>query len=126
MVKLFADGFALRGIESDEKNGTIRTNVSRLVPHVRGNRNRIAGTHLDGRTVRASMLDVTVEYDEYLLAIRMIMARIGHTRVENAAAQREIGGITERSAGPPSQLAPFEWDTIARGVREKFDCLVHG
>ena len=54
------------------------------------------------------MADVSLNHDENLTAVRMIMARIAAAGIEAATAHRQFAAVTERTTGVPSEPTPVE------------------
>ena len=82
--------------------------VGGSMPHIRRNGDRVSRFHFVFRPIGHRVADVSLNYDENLTAVRVIMARIAAAGIKAAATHRELTAVTERTAGVPSEAAPVE------------------
>ena len=78
------------------------------MPDVGWNGDGIPLTQLHVFTVRAGVLDLSMNDDQNFRAVGMIMPWIALTGFEEAAADGHFGRIAQGITGKPCQVAPFK------------------
>jgi hypothetical protein len=94
-AELFADYQAIGRAENDKEERFGLADVSGSMPDIRRNRDRISRFHFGFRPIGHRMADISLDHDENLTAVRMIMARIAAAGIKAAITHRQFAAVAE-------------------------------
>ena len=78
------------------------------MPDVRRDGNRVSRFHFRFSPIGHGVADVSLNHDENLAAVRVIMARVAAAGIKAATTHRKFAAVTEGTAGVPGEAAPVE------------------
>jgi hypothetical protein len=105
---LFADGLAVRRAKNHEEERFRLADVGGSMPDIRWDGDRVSRFHFGFRPIGHGVADISLNHDENLTAVRVIMTRIAAAGIKAATTHRKLAAVTERTTGVPSEVAPIE------------------